>query len=49
MENAMSVFFNVLLFVGAFCLILLIPELGDRRVARARRAAGDPEPTRKVA
>jgi hypothetical protein len=49
MENAMSVFFNVLLFVGVFCLILLIPEPGDRRAARARRTAGDPEPTRKVA
>jgi hypothetical protein len=49
MENAMSVFFNVLLFVGIFCLILLIPEPGDRRAARARRASGDSQPTRKVA
>jgi hypothetical protein len=48
-ENAMSVFFNVLLFIGVFCLILLAPEPGDRRAARARRAAGDPSPTRKVA
>jgi len=45
----MSVFFNVLLFVGVFCLILLIPEPGDRRAGRARRAAGDTQPTRKVA
>jgi hypothetical protein len=45
----MSVFFNVLLFVGVFCLILLVPEPGDRRGVRARRAAGDSEPTRKVA
>jgi hypothetical protein len=49
MENAMSIFFNVLLFVGVFCLILLIPEPGDRRAARARRAAGQTHPTRKVA
>jgi len=39
----------VLLFVGVFCLILLIPEPGDRRAARARRAAGNASPTRKVA
>jgi hypothetical protein len=44
----MSVFFNLLLFVGVFCLILLLPEPGDRR-ARARRGAGDTQPTRKVA
>jgi hypothetical protein len=48
MENAMSVFFNVLLFVGVFCLILLIPEPGDRR-ARVRRAPRETESTRKVA
>jgi hypothetical protein len=46
---AMSVFFNLLLFVGVFCLILLIPEPGDRRAARARRAGGNSQPTRKVA
>jgi hypothetical protein len=45
----MSVFFNVLLFVGVFCLILLIPEPGDTRAARARRTAGNPQSTRKVA
>ena len=45
----MSVFFNVLLFVGVFCLLLLIPEPGDRRTARARRTDGDTQPTRKVA
>ena len=45
----MSVFFNVLLFVGVFCLILLVPEPGDRRAARARRAAGNTQSTRKVA
>jgi hypothetical protein len=49
MDNAMSVFFNVLLFVGVFCLILLIPEPGDRRAARARRAADGAPPTRKIA
>ena len=41
----MSVLFNLLLFVGVFYLILQIPE----RVARARRAAGSNQPTRKVA
>ena len=45
----MSVFFNVLLFVGVFCLILLIPEPGDGRAAGARRVSGDSQPTRKVA
>jgi hypothetical protein len=45
----MSVFFNVLLFVGVFYLILQIPEPGDRHAARARRAAADKRPTRKVA
>jgi hypothetical protein len=45
----MSVFFNVLLFVGVFYLILLIPEPGDGRAARARPASGDIKPTRKVA
>jgi hypothetical protein len=49
MEHVMSVFFNLLLFVGIFCLILLIPEPGDRRAARARRAVGDLPSTRKVA
>ena len=43
----MSVFFNLLLFVGIFCLILLVPS--DRRAARARRADGATQPTRKVA
>ena len=45
----MSVFFNVLLFVGVFCLILLMPEPGDKRSARAHRAAGKTRSTRKVA
>jgi hypothetical protein len=45
----MSVFFNLLLFVGVFYLILQIPEPGDRRAARARRMAGDKQPARKVA
>ena len=45
----MSVFFNVLLFVAVFCLILLVPEPGDKRAPRTRRAAGDPPPARKVA
>jgi hypothetical protein len=49
MENTMSIFFNLLLFVGVFCLILLVPEPGDRRAARARRVAGDTQPTQKVA
>jgi hypothetical protein len=40
----MSVFFNLLLFVGVFYLILQLPEPGDRR---ARRASGQGE--RKVA
>ena len=34
----MSVFFNLLLFVAVFYLILQIPEPGDRR---ARRASAD--------
>jgi len=42
----MSAFFNLLLFVGVFYLILQIPEPGDRRV---RRAGSDTQPTRKVA
>ncbi len=45
----MSIFFNVLLFVGVFCLILLIPEPGDRRAARVRRAGRQTHPTRRVA
>jgi hypothetical protein len=45
----MSVLFNMLLFVGVFCLILLVPEPGDGRAARPRRAAGDVSPTQKVA
>jgi hypothetical protein len=49
MGDAMSVFFNLLLFVGVFCLILLIPEPGDRRAAGARGAAGETHPTRRVA
>jgi len=40
----MSVFFNLLLFVGVFYLILQLPEPGDRR---ARRASDKGE--RKVA
>lgn len=44
----MSVFFNLLLFVVVFCLMLLVPEPGDRRAARARGAAGDARPTRKI-
>jgi hypothetical protein len=45
----MSVFFNVLLFVGVFYLILQIPEPGDRRAKRAHGSSGDIEPGRKVA
>ena len=40
----MSAFFNLLLFVGVFYLILQIPEPGDKR---ARRASADSD--RKVA
>ena len=40
----MSAFFNLLLFLGVFYLILRIPEPGDKR---ARRASADRE--RKVA
>jgi len=40
----MSVFFNLLLFIGIFYLILQIPEPGDRR---AHRASAEGE--RKVA
>jgi len=47
--DLMSVFFNLLLFVGVFYLILQIPEPGDWRAARAPRAAGNHQPTRKVA
>lgn len=45
----MSTFFNLLLFVGVFYLILQIPEPGDRRAKRAHRSSGDIEPGRKVA
>jgi len=45
----MSVFFNLLLFVGVFYLILQVPEPGEWRAARARRAAGNHRPTRRVA
>lgn len=45
----MSVFFNVLLFVAVFYLILKAPEPGDWRANRADRASGDAQPTRKVA
>jgi len=43
----MSVFFNLLLFVGVFYLILQLPEPGDRRAARANRASADGQ--RKIA
>ena len=33
----MSVFFNLLLFVGIFYLILQLPEPGDKRARRADR------------
>ena len=36
----MSVFFNLLLFVGVFYLILQVPEPGDRR---ARGVSADSE------
>jgi hypothetical protein len=42
----MSVFFNLLLFIGVFYLILQLPEPGGRRAARARRPA---DGQRKVA
>jgi hypothetical protein len=45
----MSAFFNFLLFVGVFYLILQLPEPGDRRADRARGASDAAEPTRKIA
>ena len=40
----MSTFFNLLLFVGIFYLILQIPEPGDKR-----RVSSDREPAKKAA
>jgi hypothetical protein len=40
----MSAFFNLLLFVGVFYLILQIPEPGDKR-----RLSADTKPAKKVA
>ncbi len=45
----MSAFFNLLLFVGVFYLILQVPEPGDRRAGRAPRATAHSEPGQKVA
>jgi len=45
----MSVFFNVLMFVGIFYLILQAPEPGDWRADRRRRALDDGQPARRVA
>jgi hypothetical protein len=47
--DVMSAFFNLLLFVGVFYLILQISEPGDRRAKRAHGSSGDIEPGRKVA
>jgi len=44
MENEMSTFFNLLLFVGIFYLILQIPEPGGKR-----RVSSHTEPAKKVA
>ena len=40
----MSIFFNLLLFLGVFYLILQIPEPGDKR-----RVSSHSEPAKKVA
>lgn len=45
----MSVLFNLLLFVGIFCLILCVPEPGDRRTRGVQAASDKPAPARKVA
>jgi hypothetical protein len=45
----MSTFFNFLLFVGVFYLILQVPEPGERRANRLRGGSDAAEPTRKVA
>ena len=42
----MSAFFNLLLFVGVFYLILLAPEPGDWRT---NRAGDEGQPSRKAA
>jgi hypothetical protein len=44
MEDEMSTFFNLLLFVGLFYLILQIPEPGGKR-----RVSSHTEPAKKVA
>jgi hypothetical protein len=44
MENEMSTFFNLLLFLGIFYLILQVPEPGAKR-----RVSSHPEPAKKVA
>jgi len=45
----MSTFFNFLLFVAVFYLILQVPEPGARRARRVRGASDAAEPTRKIA
>ena len=45
----MSALFNLLLFIGVFWLILLVPEPGEKRAKRAHSAADRTQPTRKVA
>jgi len=45
----MSVLFNLLLFVGIFCLILCVPEPGDRPARRAWTMSDHATPARKVA
>lgn len=40
----MSTFFNLLLFIGVFYLILQIPEPGDKR-----RVSSDSKPAKKAA
>jgi hypothetical protein len=49
MSEGMSVFFNLLLFVGVFYLILRAPEPGDWSANRAYRDPEDVEPARKIA
>jgi hypothetical protein len=48
-ESAMSAFFNLLLFVGVFYLILQAPEPGDWRAGRGSGDRDKMQPTRKVA
>ena len=49
MSDGMSVFFNLMLFVGVFYLLLRAPEPGDWSADRAYRDSEDVEPVRKIA